>query len=395
MLKAQVGYSTNMDSFTAGVETATNAVNKINNTKLGFLYTSEVNDIKEVIKGIRSITDTQLIGCTSSGGIIVPDGIISSVNGFAGMLTLDDPELVVGVACHEAGKDSRVIGRKVAIEAVKNAKTTRAPSYFYMVASPKEEEEYLMGIQDVIGRVPVFGGSAADDKLEKNWKIICNDKIISDGVAVAFFYTDNEILTNFTTDYRETNNIGIITEVIGKRTLATIDGVSALKKYSNWINTSPANLINKKLLMASITKPLGVKETQGNITIIKHPMFTDDMGTKTISDDGIKLGNKVIEKTAIFQLESTIDELIDATGKNLKSLRKQLYREPAAYLLIHSGIRRIGIGSRLEEVHKQLVKESKGIPFITVFTFGEYGYIEHSANICGGLMLSFTAFGKN
>ena len=55
MLKAQVGYSTNMDSFTAGVETATNAVNKINNTKLGFLYTSEVNDIKEVIKGIRSI----------------------------------------------------------------------------------------------------------------------------------------------------------------------------------------------------------------------------------------------------------------------------------------------------------------------------------------------------
>ena len=50
-----------------------------------------------------------------------------------------------------------------------------------------------MGIQDVIGRVPMFGGSAADDNVEGKWKIICNDKVFSDGVAVAFFYTDNEI----------------------------------------------------------------------------------------------------------------------------------------------------------------------------------------------------------
>ena len=77
----------------------------------------------------------------------------------------------------------------------------------------KEEEEYLMGIQDVIGRVPMFGGSAADDNVEGKWKIICNDKVISDGVAVAFFYTDNEIETSFTGAYRETNNVGIVTKV--------------------------------------------------------------------------------------------------------------------------------------------------------------------------------------
>ena len=34
------------------------------------------------------------------------------------------------------------------------------------------------------------------------------------------------------------------------------------------------------------------------------------------------------------------------------------------------------------------------VPFICIFTFGEYGYREHSANTCGGLMLSFTGFGK-
>ena len=71
-----------------------------------------------------------------------------------------------------------------------------------------------------------------------------------------------------------------------------------------------------------------------------------------------------------------------------------MYHSPAAYILIHCGGRRMGIGERIPEVHKQLLREARGVPFLTAFTFGEYGYEEHSANICGGLMLSFTAFGK-
>ena len=303
--------------------------------------------------------------------------------------------MVVGIGCHEAGRDARAIGRKVAIEAVENAKTTRAPAYFYMVSSPKEEEEYLMGIQDVIGRVPMFGGSAADNDVEGNWKIICNDKVISDGVAVAFFYTDNEIATSFTGAYNETSNMGLITEVKNNRTLVSIDGVSALKKYAHWTNVSPNSLKGKNLLVASITKPLGVKDPLGNLTVIRHPMFGNDQGTRTTSDDTITLGNKVVEGTAIIQLEATVDELINSTSSTMKDLKKQLYTEPAAYLLIHCGGRRAGIADRIDEVHKNILKEARGVPFIVPFTFGEYGYDEHSANICGGLMLSFTAFGKN
>lgn len=395
MLKSTIGYSTNQDSYTSGKETARKAMNDLTNSKLGFLYTSVKNDIKEVIKGVRKVTNTPIIGCTSSEAIMVPDGIITSENGFSGMLMLDDDNLKVGIACHEAGRDARSIGRKVAIEAVQNAKSTRAPAYFYMVASPRQEEDYLMGIQDVIGRVPMFGGSAADDTVEGKWKIICNDKVFTDGVAVAFFYTDSEIATSFTGSYRETNNLGIITEVKDNRTLVSIDGVSALKKYASWIGTSTQNLHGKNLLTASITKPLGVKDPLGNLTIVRHPMFGNDMGTKTVTDDTITLGNKVVEKTAIIQLETTVYELINSTGNTLKDLNKQIYSEPAAYLLIHCGGRKLGIGNRIEEVHKQILKETKGVPFITVFTFGEYGYDEHSANICGGLMLSFTAFGKN
>lgn len=395
MLKSCVGYSTNMDNVLAGMETAKGALKEISNAKIGFLYTSEKNNIKELIQGIRKVTNMPIIGSTSNEAIIVEDGIISSDYGFAGMLAMEDKNMTIGVAAHESGKDPRAIGRRVAIEAVENAKTTRAPAYFYMVASPKEEEEYLMGIQDVIGRVPMFGGSAADNNQDGNWKIICNDKVFKDGVAVAFFYTDNEIITSFSGNYRETNNIGLITEVKDDRTIVSIDGISALRKYATWINKSPSSLIGKKLLEASASKPLGIKDPLGNLTIIRHPMIGNDMGTKTTTDDTITLGNKVVPKTAIIQLEATTDELIDASVNSLRDLRRQLYTTPAAYILIHSGNRKKVIGDRLEEVHKLLVRETKGVPFIMPFTFGEYGYDSHSANICGGLMLSFTVFGRD
>lgn len=396
MLKSKVGYSMNEDSFQSGVTTARNS-DLGKDTKVGLLFSSCNYNIKELVEGVKSITNTKIIGCTSSGGIIVPEGIVTSDKGFSGMMSIADKDLKVGVACHQAGKNPRQIGRKVALEAVKDAQTDMAPSHFYMVASPKEEEEYLMGIQDVIGRVPFFGGSAADDTVEGNWKIICEDKVLNDGVAVAFFYTQNEVVTEYTGAYRETNNVGIITKVKDNRTLVSIDGVSALSKYAEWIGVDSKELHGQNLLAASITKPLGVKDPLGNLTVIRHPMFGNDMGTPTPDDDTITLGNKAVEKTAIIQLEATVDELVDSTGNTLKELRKKLTNEvsePAAYFLVHCGGRKLGIGNRIDEVHKQLVREAKDVPFICIFTFGEYGYTNHSANVCGGLMLSFTGFSK-
>lgn len=386
MLRSKVGYSMSEDNFTSGVTTAKTSLIG-NSSKIGFLYTSSMSNTKEILKGVRSITDIPIIGCTSSGALIVPEGIVASNHGFSGMMTMADADLTVGVACHEAGKNARLIGRKVAIEAVKNAKMKTAPAYFYMIASPKEEEDYLMGIQDVIGRVPMFGGSAADDTVEGKWKIICNDKVFSDGVAVCFFYTQNDIVTEYTGAYRETDTAGIITEVNQKRTLVTIDNEPSLKKYADWINQSPNNLRGTNLLASSITHPLGVKDPLGNLIAVRHPMIGN-------TNDTMNIGNNLEKGTAVVLLESTVDELIDSTGETLKKVKKELTTEPAAYMLVHCGGRKLAIGERLPEVHKQLLKESKGVPFICFFTFGEYGYHENSANTCGGLMLSFTGFGR-
>ena len=75
-------------------------------------------------------------------------------------------------------------GEKVAREAIKKAGKASSPDYFYMVTSPGEEEFFLMGITNVIGRVPFFGGSAADNAIAGEWKLFTDELVTANGVAV-------------------------------------------------------------------------------------------------------------------------------------------------------------------------------------------------------------------
>lgn len=388
MLKSNVGWSTNVDSYNQGKESAAKAVVDLVQTKVAFLYTSVDSDVKKVLEGAKSELGTApIIGCTSSAGIITPDGFITSENGFTGILAIGDSELNVGVASSPRNSNPRETGIKVAKEAMKNAGRSDSPAYFYMIASPAEEEEYIKGIQEVIGMVPVFGGSAADNTVEGKWSIYTNDAIFADGVAVAFFYTDKEIKNVFTGAYRETTNAGIITKVRGKRTLVTIDGVPAVEKYAKWTGKKLKNLEGGNLLVETITAPLGVKDRLGDLVAIRHPMFANE-------DNSMNIGANLAVNTAVIQMEASVDELIDSTGNTMKELNKKMNVDAGAYLLVHCGGRRLGIGDRIDEVAEQLKKEAKGVPFITIFTFGEYGVEDNGGNTTGGLMLSFTAFGK-
>ena len=99
MLKANVGWSTDANNFKAGRTSAAKAVVDLVQTKVAFLFTSCDNDVEEVLKGAKAELGTApIVGCTSSGGIIVPDGFISSDNGFVGIMAIGDPDTTVGVA---------------------------------------------------------------------------------------------------------------------------------------------------------------------------------------------------------------------------------------------------------------------------------------------------------
>lgn len=385
-MKAMVGSSILANSFEAGVETAKNAMKGIKKPKLGLLFTSIKYDQDEVIRGIKSVNnEVKVIGCTSSGAIMTPEGIIASDNGFAGMMVLEDNELNVGVASSPRGNDPRETGRKIAQEAMKDAGKKHPPVAFAMFASPAEEEYYLKGIQDVIGEVPMFGGSAADDAVAGDWKVFCENKSFGDGCAIALFYTTKDIKNVFTGAFKETDTVGIVTKVSEDRRIVEIDHEPALKKYASWIGANPDDLMGQNLLVASIPHALGVKSIQGDLTAVRHPMIGNE-------DYSFNVGAKTAEKTAYILLENDVDGLINGAVETIKDVKEGF--DPGALFLVHCGGRKLHIGDRVDEDFVAIKSACGNVPFIVAFTFGEYGQMNHSgATICG-LSLSFTGFSK-
>lgn len=393
MLKAKTGSSTNPDPVKAGAEAAQQIYREMDDIDVAFVYSSCDYNHAELLRSITDVLpEVPIIGNTSFTGVITPEGYVTGDDGFVGIFALSGKHLTVGVAGSPKVTDARTTGMEVAKNALRSAGKhgsgkIEAPGFFYMVAPPGEEEFYLKGIEDVIGRVPFFGGSAADNTIEGNWVLFERQMVTPDGVAVAFFYNDEpgQIANVFTGAYRESKNVGIITKLNDNRVLAEIDGTPALEKYAQWRGMDTKDLMGMDLLAASVVAPLGVKDRLGELTAIRHPMGGND-------DMTINVGNNLAVNTAVIQMEATVDELIGSTGETIDALIKKLGKKPSALHLVHCGGRRAAIDDRINEVYASIKAAAGDIPFIVEFTFGEYGYFDDGNNTCGGLMLSFTAF---
>jgi hypothetical protein len=388
MFNAKTGNSIQPDPESAAREAAAPLKEIAADLKIAFVYSGVQYDQKALLSGLAAeLPGVPLIGNTSFTGVITNDGFISGEQGFVGILGLADPGLTVGTSILAKEGTARETGRKAALAALKSAGKTEAPDYFYMTAPPGEEEFYLKGISEVIGRVPLFGGSAADNAIAGEWLLYTGELVTADGVAVAFFYSDKAFANKYTGAYTETKKSGVITKVAGNRTLVEIDGVSAIKKYQEWTGAGDAEVSGGNLLVYAITNPLGVKDRLGDLIAIRHPMNGN-------ADGSMAIGSNLAENTAVILMEGSVDGLIQSAGETLEELKEKLAVPAGAYHLVHCGGRRAGIGDRIGEVAAEIKKAAGDVPFLVEFTFGEYGSEDDNNNTCGGLMLSFTGFGK-
>ena len=391
MLKTKVGYSENPDAYASGVETATMA-NVIENPQIGLFFTSCNQDQAKLMEGAKSVLgNIPIIGCTSSAAICTQDGYLNKETGYSGMMLFGGDVEVVTAGSKQTAETPREVGRRVAKEAISKRKgEDKEPDFFFMTASPANEEEYLEGIQDIIGNIPVFGGSAADNTVEGKWSILNDGEAFSDGLSIAIFYTDSEMKNLYTGAYHETNNVGVITKVRDERTLVEIDHKPALKVYAEWTGKDVESLKGNNLLTESICAPLGVKDPVGKVTAVRHPMFGND-------DYSMNIGANLVENTAVIQLSNTPEGILKANEETINKLNSLMNTNPNSYFLVHCGGRRLGLAlSQIEDkIYPEVKKVIPDKEFLMVFTFGEYGTGDHSSNTVGGLSLSYTGFGGN
>ncbi len=385
-MKAMVGSTIQSSSYDAGIELAKNSTKGLRSPKIGFLFGSTKYTQAELLRGVKSFNpDLKIIGCTSNEAIMTPDGIIWNEDGFAGMMALEDNELTVGVALTERGTDARVAGRRVAKEAMANAEKKYPPVAFALFTTPGSEEEYIKGIQDVLGEIPMFGGSASAEKNNLNWKVICENKSTNDGCAIAIFYTTKKIKTVFTSNYNETKNMGIITKVEGARKILEIDNGFALKKYAEWNDIEAEDIMNEKLAYASVSVPLGTKTSGGETVLVHQPL-------KGNQDYSLEVGSNITVNTAIMQLKITEDGMIEGAVKGINELKDDL--KTSAVLLLHSSGRKEFLDDRIDEDFVALKNALGDVPFITTFTSSEFGTVDHSGALVGNLSLSITGFSE-
>ena len=388
-MKSFVATSTAATAAEAGKEVAAKIAAGIDDAKVAMAYGSCDYDSAELLAAIAGeLPGVPVLGNTSFTGIITPEGFVGGDKPFVGILALGGDDVVVGTA--GASRDTadcpRKIGHKLAEEAMKAAGKDCAPDYWYMAASPAEEEYYIKGVTEVIGRVPFFGGSAADNEIAGKWWIYNGTETFQDGCIVAFFYTDTPFTNKFTGAYAETDKFGVVTKMDGDRGIAEIDGKPALDVYADWRGMKADDLLGATLLSESIVAPLGVKDRMGDLIAIRHPMNGND-------DHSIAVGAKVVEKTTAIMMEGDVDCLVGSVSRTAGELKEKAGAKPAAYFFVHCGGRRAAIAERIDEVADAFIKEADGVPFLAEFTFGEYGYEDDGCNSIGGLMLSFTALG--
>lgn len=143
------------------------AVEGLDAPKVAFVYCSCDYNVTAVVDGVKeAIPGVPVLGNTSFTGVIVSDGgYVGGDEPFVGVMVLSSPDMAVGIAAADRAQndDPFEAGLIMAEAALDAAGKDVAPDFFYMAASPAEEELYLKGISSVIGRVPFFGGSAADN----------------------------------------------------------------------------------------------------------------------------------------------------------------------------------------------------------------------------------------
>ncbi|ACV21616.1 Uncharacterized conserved protein [Slackia heliotrinireducens] len=387
-MKGFVATSTAATAAEAGKDVAAKIAAGIEGAKVAMAYGSCAYDSAELLAAVAAeLPGVPVVGNTSFTGIITPEGYVGGDTPFFGILALGGDDLVVGTAGAPRGEQCpRKTGAELAKAAMAAAGKDCAPAYWYMVASPAEEEYYIKGVTDVIGRVPFFGGSAADNSIAGEWWMYNGTETFQDGCVVAFFYTDAPFANKFTGAYAETDDFGVVTKMNGDRGIAEIDGKPALEVYAGWRGMPVDQLMGGDLLVASIVSPLGFKDRLGDLTLIRHPMGGNE-------DMSIAVGGKVVEKTCVVRMEGDVDCLVNSVAKTVGELNEKAGAKPAAYFFVHCGGRRAAIGDRIDEVADAFVKAADGVPFLVEFTFGEYGFEDDGLNAVGGLMLSFTALG--
>jgi PAS domain S-box-containing protein len=405
--KIQVGYGLGKgdDSFATGVKAAEQAIANVSEHALSavLVFASVQYDLGELLSGIHKVVGgVPVLGATTAGEIC--DGLQQES---VVVVALASPYLRVRVGVGQTVSKNWQNAVNQALSSpellpffspqdstIWHELTRKGKEAFGLLFSPgntRHADSHSYGILEKLkrlsdGRLPIFGGAAADDwQMEVNY-VLYGQQAYPDSVLVAVFETSLQFGTALAHGFFPTRQRATANRVREHEVLE-FDGQPAAEVYARMLGCEPEALEGKHLTLTS-GRLVGSSDPHGQYCINVASYFT--------AAGGVRLTQPVPEGTNLTMMQAEIDNLIVA-GQD--ALRKALLRgqisDPAVILVFSCALRHSILGERVGEEISKMKEMMPGVPVVGFYSFGEQGLADDGANRHNNAVITVLVIGQD
>ncbi len=343
---------------------------------------------------VKRFPGVRFHGCSTCRGVLTNSGFIEGP--VIGVSVTQDPKLD---SCNAIATFDSLSKQEITQQtklALSNAleqsdRLGEVPHLVLLHGTVGTEESVLAAIDDYFGmRVPVLGGTAADDQIKGHWSIMTQDGVVKQGISLSCVFGDITLNTSFGTGYVTTENVGKVT-LAKERYVYEIDGKPAAQVYKQWTKSILQADQYQNLMEHTGHVPLGapIATLSGeHFYQVFHPVRLCD------KDDAIELFAELPQDTEIKLMHGSQDHMVARVSRIVGDASASLMsaKGPASYLSMFCAGSMYSIYSHLPDIAKQLNESYNNAPFLCPFTFGEQGLTVADNNTHGNLMISTVAF---
>ncbi|MBA55593.1 MAG: hypothetical protein CMK89_14155 [Pseudomonadales bacterium] len=336
-----------------------------------------------------------IAGCTSCRGAFSISGSASAAQASLSLLAIQDPEGNYGVGQYKLNPDDVMSSARNALDMALYAsgRGYESPAVIWCMLPPGEEERIIAGFQSIVGeKVPILGGSSADNDVSGQWQQISTLTADSSQIVVLVLYPSSPLSYAFSSGYQPGANKVTVTKCNG-RLLEELNHVSAPLLYNQLTqNAIETRLQGGDILSASTLFPLGrlvSSSSHYEEYLLSHPHMVTP-------DGAITLFSEVAEGEELTIMAGSRDSLIHRAERVLGSAVELLDDnvQPAGVLMIYCAGCMLAIDDDLEDMVDGLRECYPGLPIMGLYTFGEQGCFMDGKSRHGNLMISALVFTK-
>lgn len=276
------------------------------------------------------------------------------------------------VAAGARGTDGYVVGREAADLLAERMGGKEKVEHVILQATPGIEEGVLEGIESVLGEeVDVFGGSAADNEVKGEWKLLSSDGgVLESGVALVGIGKGVGYGACLCVPYVEGALGGVVTKAKG-RTVYEIEGKKASEMLGEWVGRSIEKQVKEGggVIVECANVPLGVQ--RGGAWLAVHAAQIGEDGSVGLFAE-VREGERLVVMRKMGEGDSIKAARMGLEMAYEEARKKGGLEKPTAGVMVYCGGLSIAVGEGLNESLEGL----KGkVPLLGMTVFGEQGNV--------------------